>query len=105
MDFWRAEIVMQGASRFLRVRSRTTIFWDNPTYELTMLGFGPGVVARLPVLTHASWYTVLHLDLVPFGGNNKVSGPDTSQIGDFNFGGGAEAKLESTLSFGNAASS
>ena len=48
--------------------------------------------------------TVLHLDIVPFGGNNKVAGPDTTQIGDFNFGGGAEAKLESTLSFGNHAS-
>jgi hypothetical protein len=79
-------------------------YWDNPVYELTTLGFGPGVVARLPVLTNASWYSVLHLDVVPFGGNSKRAGPDTSQIGDFNFGGGAEGKLESTLSFGNAAS-
>ena len=79
-------------------------FWDNPTYELTTLGFGGGVVARMPLLTNASWYSVLHLDLVPFGGNNKAAGPDTTQIGDFNFGGGAEAKLESTLSFGDKAS-
>ena len=79
-------------------------YWDNPTYELTTLGFGPGLVARLPVLSNASWYSVLHLDVVPFGGNGKRAGPDTSQIGDFNFGGGAEGKLESTLSFGNSAS-
>jgi len=79
-------------------------FWDNPTYELTTLGFGGGVVARMPLLSNASWFSVLHLDLVPFGGNNKVAGPDTTQIGDFNFGGGAEAKFESTLNFGNTAS-
>ncbi len=79
-------------------------FWDNPVYELTTLGFGPGVVVRLPVLSNATWYSVLHLDLVPFGGDSKRAGPDTSQIGDFNFGGGAEGKLESTLSFGNTAS-
>ncbi len=93
-----------GKFAFLTGAFQNYDFWDNPTYELTMLGFGGGVVARLPVLTQASWYSVLHLDLVPFGGNNKVAGPDTTQIGDFNFGGGAEAKLESTLSFGNAAS-
>lgn len=80
-------------------------FWDNPTYELTTLGFGEGVVARMPISTNASWFTVLHLDLVPFGGNSKSAGPsDTSQLGDFNFGGGAEAKFESTLNFGNSAS-
>ena len=79
-------------------------FWDNPTYELTTLGFGEGIVARMPIIENASWYTVLHVDVVPFGGNNKVTGVnDTSQIGDFNFGGGAEAKLESTINFGNSA--
>jgi hypothetical protein len=79
-------------------------YWDNLVYELTTLGFGPGVVARLPVFKNSTWYSVLHLDLVPFGGNSKRAGPDTSQIGDFNFGGGAETKFESTLSFGNTAS-
>ena len=80
-------------------------YWDNPAYELTTLGFGPGLVARLPVLSNATWYSVLHLDVVPFGGDSKRAGPsDTAQVGDFNFGGGAEGKLESTLSFGNSAS-
>ena len=93
-----------GNFAFLSGAFQNYDFWDNPTYELTTLGFGPGVVARLPVLSNASWYSVLHLDVVPFGGNSKRAGPDSSQIGDFNFGGGAEGKLESTLSFGNAAS-
>jgi hypothetical protein len=79
-------------------------FWDNPVYELTTLGFGGGVVARYPIFTNSTWYSVLHLDVVPFGGNSKRSGPsDTAQIGDFNFGGGAEAKFESTLNFGDKA--
>jgi Domain of unknown function (DUF3943) len=94
----------EGKFAFLSGVFQNYDYWDNPVYELTTLGFGPGVVARLPVLTNASWYSVLHLDVVPFGGNSKRAGPDTSQIGDFNFGGGAEGKFESTLSFGNTAS-
>jgi hypothetical protein len=74
-------------------------FYDNRTYELTTLGFGGGMVVQHPLLPHASWYSVLHLDVVPFGANNFRSGPDTTQVRDFNFGGGAEAKFESTLSY------
>ncbi len=80
-------------------------FYDNPNYELTTLGFGYGLVARHPIFPNAWWYSTLNLDLVPFGGNNTRFGPnDTSQTRDFNFGGGAEGKLESTLNFGDRAS-
>ncbi len=77
-------------------------YYDNRTYEVTTLGFGPGIIAYHPVLSNTSWYSILHVDLVPFGGNNFRAGPDTSQTRDFDFVGGAEAKFESTLSFGNA---
>ena len=80
-------------------------YWDNPAYELSTLGFGYGLVTRYPLLKHTTWYSTLNLDLVPFGGNNNRFGPnDTTQFRDFNFGGGAEGKLESTLNFGNRAS-
>jgi hypothetical protein len=80
-------------------------YWDSRGYELAMLGFGGGVIARYPVFTSASFYSTLHVALVPFGANNFAATPsDTAQFRDYNFGGGAEAKLESTLSFGNHAS-
>ncbi len=80
-------------------------YYDNPNYELTTLGFGYGLVARYLPLKNITWYSTLNLDLVPFGGNNTSTGPsDTTQVRDFNFGGGAEGKLESTLNFGDRAS-
>jgi len=79
-------------------------FYDNPNYELTTLGFGYGLVSRYLPLKNATWYSTLNLDIVPFGGNDTHFGPnDTTQTRDFNFGGGAEAKLESTLNFGDMA--
>jgi len=80
-------------------------YYDNPSYELAMLGFGGGVIARYPVMSSATWYSTLHLALVPFGANNFANGPnDTAAFRDYNFGGGAEGKLESTLNFGSHAS-
>jgi hypothetical protein len=80
-------------------------FYDNRTYELTTLGIGGGLVVRHPLLSHASWYSVLQLDVVPFGGNNFRAGPrDSTQTRDFDFVGGAEAKFESTLSYSDAVS-
>ena len=79
-------------------------YYDNPNYELTTLGFGYGLVTRYPLLKNTTWYSTLNLDVVPFGGNNTSYGPiDTTQVRDFNFGGGAEGKLESTLNFGDKA--
>jgi hypothetical protein len=80
-------------------------YYDNPNYELTTLGFGYGLVTRYPLLSNWTWYSTLNLDIVPFGGNNTRFGPnDTTQTRDFNFGGGAEGKLESTLNLGDKAS-
>ncbi len=93
-----------GAFDFLSGVFQNYDFYDNPNYELTTLGFGYGLVSRYLPLKNATWYSTLNLDLVPFGGNNTRFGPDTTQTRDFNFGGGAEAKLESTLNFGDKAS-
>ena len=38
---------------------------------------------------------------VPLAGNNTQFGPDTSQFRHYNFGGGAEAKMEETFNLNN----
>jgi hypothetical protein len=75
-------------------------FWDNSTFELGTIGFGGGVVSRLPVNANSNLYFDLHLALVPLGGNSTVLGPDSSQFRDYNYGGGAEGKLETILNLG-----
>jgi hypothetical protein len=75
-------------------------FFDNKTFELGTIGFGPGIISKLLVGKNSSLYTNLHLDLVPFGGLSNRLGPDTTQVKDYNYGGGAQAKLESNFNIG-----
>jgi hypothetical protein len=75
-------------------------FFDNKTFELGTMAFGPGIITRLPMSKRSTLYTNLHVAFVPFAGLSKRFGPDTSQFRDYNYGGGAEAKLESTLNLG-----
>ena len=71
-------------------------YFDNNTFELGTFGFGPGIVSKLPISKSTGLYTSLYAAIVPFGALSKRFGPvDTTQVGDFNFVGGAESKLES----------
>ena len=75
-------------------------FFDNKTFELGTIAFGPGIISKLPMSKSTSLYTNLHVDIVPFGALSGLLGPDTSQFRDYNYGGGAELKLESTFNIG-----
>ena len=75
-------------------------FFDNKTFELGTIAFGPSVISKLLVGKNSSLYTNLHIGVVPFGGLSGRFGPDTTQIRDYNYGGGAELKLESTFNIG-----
>jgi hypothetical protein len=75
-------------------------FFDNKTFELGTIAFGPGIISKLPMSKSTSLYTNLHVGAVPFAGLSGRFGPDTTQIRDYNYGGGAEAKLESTFNIG-----
>jgi hypothetical protein len=76
-------------------------YFDNNTFELGTFAFGPGIISKLPMSNNSSLYTDLHLGIVPFGALSKRFGSiDTTQVGDFNFVGGAELKLESTYNIG-----
>jgi hypothetical protein len=75
-------------------------FWDNKTFELGTIAFGGGMVAMVPLSKSSNLYLDTHLGIVPLAGNSTRLGPDTSQFRDYNYGGGAEGKFESTLNLG-----
>ncbi|MHB1688696.1 MAG: DUF3943 domain-containing protein [Ignavibacteriaceae bacterium] len=75
-------------------------YFDNKTFELGAIGLGGGLISKLKLNSSANLYSSFHLAIIPFAGNSKAAGPDTSQIRDYYFGGGAKAMLESTLNLG-----
>jgi hypothetical protein len=72
-------------------------FWDNRTFELGTIAFGPGLVSRLQLGESSVLYYDVQFGGVPLAGNSSFLGPDTSQFRDYNYGGGLEAKFEGTL--------
>lgn len=75
-------------------------FFDNRTFELGTIGFGPGVISKMLVGKNSSLYTNLHINLVPFGALSNRFGPDTTQVKDYNYAWGAQAKLECNFNIG-----
>jgi len=75
-------------------------YYDNNTFELGTMAFGPGIISKLLISKYSSLYTDFHVSLVPFGGLSNRFGPDTTQVRDYSYAGGAETNLESTYNFG-----
>ncbi|MCX6286694.1 MAG: DUF3943 domain-containing protein [Bacteroidetes bacterium] len=78
-------------------------YWDNNKFELGTIGFGGGLISKLPMSKTSNLYTSVHLAIVPFAGSSTHFGPDTSQVRDYNFGGGFETKFETTFNLGKYA--
>ena len=78
-------------------------YWDNKKFELGTIGFGAGLISKLPLSKTSNLYTRIHLALVPFAGSSTRFGPDTSQVRDYNYGGGLESKFETTFNLGKYA--
>jgi hypothetical protein len=77
-------------------------YWDNNIFELGAIGLGAGVISKVLLPGSSNLYSTLHLSFVPIAGNSSIRGPDTlTQIRDYNYGGGAEAEIESSLNLGN----
>ena len=73
-------------------------FFDNNTFELGSIAFGPSIISKLLVGKSSSLYTNLHVGIVPFGALSKRHGiTDTSQVRDYNYAGGAEGKIEAAF--------
>ncbi len=77
-------------------------YWDNKAFELGTIGFGGGVFSKLPIGKSSNLYTNFHVAAIPFAGNSTAR-PDSSEIRDYNYGGGLEGKFESTINLGKYA--
>jgi len=79
-------------------------YWDNMTFELGALGLGGGVITKYAFNKDIILYTSAHFAGIPLAGNSTRFGPDTSQVRDYTYNDGIEAKFETTLNFGKYAS-
>jgi hypothetical protein len=75
-------------------------YYDNRAFELGTFGVGGAIITKLKLNNSDNLYTNVHIVFDPFGGNSRVSGPDTSQFRDYEFGGGAHTLIETTLNLG-----
>lgn len=75
-------------------------YWDNKTFELGAIGFGGGVVTKYAISKTFNLFTNLHVSGIPLAGNSTRYGPDTSQVRDYTYNDGMEAKFETTLNIG-----
>jgi len=76
-------------------------YWRNNIFEVATLGFGAGLISRIPVAHHSTIYSNIQAAVVPLAGNNTQFGPDTSAFRHYNFGGGLQAKSEETFNLNN----
>ena len=73
-------------------------YWDNSTIELGTIGLGAGIISRVELPLKSRLYSTFRLSVIPLSGNSSIQGPDTlADVRDYNYGGGAEAQLEATL--------
>lgn len=79
-------------------------YWDNKTFELGAIGFGGGLITKYQVSKTIELYTNLHISGVPLAGNSTRYGPDTTQVRDYTYNNGLEAKFETTLNIGKVVS-
>jgi hypothetical protein len=79
-------------------------YFDNKTFELGASSFGGGVFTKFPISKTVNLYTTAHLALIPLAGNSTQFGPDTSQVRDYTYNDGINAKFESTLVLGKYSS-
>jgi len=75
-------------------------YWDNKTFELGALGFGGGLITKYDINNDIKLFTNLHFAGIPLAGNSTRFGPDTSQVRDYTYNDGMEAKFETTLNLG-----
>lgn len=75
-------------------------YYDTKSFELSTIAFGPGVLAKLPLVKGSDLYFNLHLGIVPFGGSSVGPVTDTSFYRDYRFSYGWEGKVEASANVG-----
>ena len=75
-------------------------YWSNKVFELGTLGFGVGVISKMKFKRHSNLYSGLHVAAVPLAGSITRLTIDTSEVRDYPFGGGWQARIEERLNIG-----
>jgi hypothetical protein len=78
-------------------------YWDSRVFELSVLGFGGGIVAKWQFSKTSNFQTAFHLGIVPLGATNSpnVDIVDAGIHGrNYDYDNGIEAKFEGTLNLG-----
>lgn len=96
---WGRNLPVANADLLLGVFQHMN-FLDNNTFELATIGFGLGVISKVPLTAHSSLYTSAHLGVVPFGGLSGRYGPNDAPERDYNYSGGAEIQIVSSYDLG-----
>jgi hypothetical protein len=71
--------------------------WNNKNFKLSTIGIGGGLISRVSIAKQSDFYSSFHIAGVPLAGVNSMIGEDTSTYRNYNYGGGLEGKLETTL--------
>jgi len=75
-------------------------FWDSRIFEVGVLGFGGGIIAKWQLSENSNFHSAFHLGFVPLAASNSPN-IDIVEAGvhlrDYDYSGGAEAKFEGTL--------
>jgi hypothetical protein len=79
-------------------------YWNNKSFEVGSLGFGPGLISRIDFSKKTNLYSGLHLSAVPIAGAKTRFAPDTSAVRDYPFGGGFEGRIEERFNIGDRVS-
>jgi hypothetical protein len=80
-------------------------YWNSTSFELGGLGFGPGVLTRMPVpfLKNSNIYNAWTVGVMPVAGVSDRNGVIVGDKRDYAYGGGLETSFESTITFGRRA--
>jgi len=98
---WYGKNIQSGKSDMLIGVFQHYDFWDNWTYEIGTIAFGPSIIAKTAFSDNVALYYDAHVGMVPLGGLSTILGPDTSQFRDYNYGAGLEGKGTVTLNLGS----
>ncbi|MCX6560207.1 MAG: DUF3943 domain-containing protein [Candidatus Aminicenantes bacterium] len=75
-------------------------YWDSKIFQISTLAFGGGLIAKWRLSEESNLQAAFHLGLIPLGASDSPY-IDLMEAGEhvrnYNYAGGAEAKIESTL--------
>jgi len=79
-------------------------YWDSRIFEVSVLGFGGGIIAKWQLSKNSNLQSAFHLGVVPLGASNSPYIDFVEEgvhVRNYDYSGGGEAKFEGTLNLAN----